>query len=55
MIESTATLRRTFAVVLLLVLLAVFTFMISGFFGALVFAGAIYLISPPLAFDYFQL
>lgn len=48
MIESTATLRRTFAVVLLLVLLAVFTFMISGFFGALVFAGAAALMFYPL-------
>ena len=48
MIESTVTMRRTFAVVLLLVLLAVFSFMISGFFGALVFAGASALMFYPL-------
>ncbi len=48
MIESTATLRRTFAVSLLLVLLAIFCFMISGFFGALVFAAAAALMFYPL-------
>lgn len=40
MIESNDTLRRAFAVGLLLTLLALFGFMISGFFGALVFAAA---------------
>ena len=48
MIESTATMRRTFAISLLLALLAVFCFMISGFFGALVFAGAAALMFYPL-------
>ncbi len=48
MIESTATLRRAFAVSLLLILLAIFSFMISGFFGALVFAGAAALMFYPL-------
>ncbi len=48
MIESTATMRRAFAVGLLLVLLALFSFMISGFFGALVFAGAAALMFYPL-------
>ena len=48
MIESTATMRRAFAVTLLLVLLAIFSFMISGFFGALVFAGAAALMFYPL-------
>lgn len=48
MIESTATLRRAFAVCLLLVLLAIFSFMISGFFGALVFAAAAALMFYPL-------
>ncbi len=48
MIESTATLRRAFAVSLLLILLAIFTFMISGFFGALVFAAAAALMFYPL-------
>jgi predicted PurR-regulated permease PerM len=47
-IESTATMRRTFAISLLLVLLAIFSFMISGFFGALVFAGAAALMFYPL-------
>ncbi len=40
--------RRTFAICLLLVLLAVFSFMISGFFGALVFAAAAALMFYPL-------
>jgi predicted PurR-regulated permease PerM len=40
--------RRYFAVSLLLILLAVFSFMISGFFGALVFAGAAALMFYPL-------
>ena len=40
--------RRTFAVGLLLVLLAIFSFMISGFFGALVFAGAAALMFYPV-------
>lgn len=48
MIESTATLRRTFAVFLLVLLLAVFSFMVSGFFGALVSAGAAALMFYPL-------
>ena len=48
MIESTATMRRTFAISLLLVLLAIFSFMISGFFGALVFAAAAALMFYPL-------
>jgi len=48
LIESTATLRGAFAVCLLLVLLAIFSFMISGFFGALVFAGAAALMFYPL-------
>jgi predicted PurR-regulated permease PerM len=47
-IESTETMRRFFAVALLLSLLAVFSFMISGFFGALVFAGAAALMFHPL-------
>ena len=47
-IESTATMRRTFAISLLLALLAVFCFMISGFFGALVFAAAAALMFYPL-------
>lgn len=48
MIESTATMRRTFAIGLLLTLLAIFSFMISGFFGALVFAAAAALMFHPL-------
>jgi predicted PurR-regulated permease PerM len=40
--------RRTFAISLLLALLALFCFMISGFFGALVFAGAAALMFYPL-------
>lgn len=46
--ESTANMRRAFAVTLLLALLAVFCFMISGFFGALVFAAAAALLFYPL-------
>ncbi len=46
--ESTANMRRAFAVTLLLALLALFCFMISGFFGALVFAGAAALMFYPL-------
>jgi len=46
--ESNETLRRTFAVGLLLALLGVFSFMISGFFGALVFAAASALMFHPL-------
>lgn len=48
MIESTAPMRRIFVVCLMLALLAVFCFMISGFFGALVFAGAAALMFYPL-------
>lgn len=49
--ESTVNMRRAFAVTLLLALLALlalFCFMISGFFGALVFAGAAALMFYPL-------
>jgi predicted PurR-regulated permease PerM len=46
--ESTENMRRFFSVALLLALLAVFSFMISGFFGALVFAGAAALMFHPL-------
>jgi predicted PurR-regulated permease PerM len=48
MIESTESMRRGFAIVLLLALLVLFSFMISGFFGALVFAGASALMFYPL-------
>ena len=48
MVEAPNNLRRFFAVALLLVLLAVFSFMISGFFGALVFAGAAALMFHPV-------
>jgi len=48
LIESTVTMRRTFAIGLLLALLALFCFMISGFFGALVFAAAAALMFYPL-------
>ena len=40
--------RRTFAIVMLLALLALFSFMISGFFGSLVFAAASALMFYPL-------
>ncbi len=48
MAESTVALRRTFAVALLLILLGLFSYMISGFFGALAFAGAAALMFHPL-------
>lgn len=48
MIDSDATLRRIFVISLLLALLAVFCFMISGFFGALVFAAAAAVMFDPL-------
>jgi len=46
--ETSEALRRAFAVGLLLALLGLFSFMISGFFGALVFAGASALMFYPL-------
>jgi predicted PurR-regulated permease PerM len=46
--ESSEALRRAFAVGLLLALLGLFSYMISGFFGALVFAGASALMFYPL-------
>lgn len=46
--ESSELMRRAFAIALLLALLAVFSFMVSGFFGALVFAAAAAIMFYPL-------
>ena len=46
--EPTANLRRNFALALLLILLALFSYMISGFLGSLVFAAAAALMFHPL-------
>lgn len=48
MTTNTAAMQRAFAVSLLLVLLALFSYMISGFLGALVLAGAAALMFHPL-------